>query len=282
MIAGNLKEDQGLNILLAEDNETLGYITTQQLQDEGHTVHHAVDGQKALAMAFTERFDVILMDISMPELCGIAVTKAIRASQGLNRDTYILALTSNASAADLKAYEAAGINSCLAKPVKKKTLIQALSLSLGVCAANPPPERLAHFRQVLAHPLIAVSKIGEFIAGRPLPRVLKTVEIFVFELDERAEKLRAAIQRGDADALQFLAHSLIGSSELLGAGRLADMSRAIEDDLKRGHPFELSVATELLAAMVQTADVFRAVECEKSLWRVLNTADAQSAPIHAS
>jgi len=282
MIVEKIREDQALRVLLAEDNETLAYITMQQLQDEGHTVHHAINGQIALALALAERFDVILMDISMPELCGVAVSNAIRASNGLNRDTYIVALTSNTSAADMETYKAAGINSCLAKPVKKMMLLEALSISRGVSTKNSTPERLAHFRQAMARPLITVSRVGEFIAGRPLPRVLKTIEIFVSELDERTSMLRGTIQREDANALQFLAHSLIGSSELLGAGRLADMSRVVEDDLKRGHPFELSVATQLSATMAQTADVFRTIECEKSLWRVLNTADGQPAPIHAS
>ena len=258
-----------LNILLAEDNETLGYIVTQHLKNAGHAVQLATNGTTALNLALGEPFDAILMNIEMPDMSGIDVAKTIRATESANRTTLIIALAGNASQADFETYASAGINSCLTKPVKQKTLIAALTAVIEKSSGDMSPERAAEYQSLLAEPLISAAMLGQFIAERPALRVLKTIEIFRSELEERTESLRGVIQRKDTAGLTFLAHTLIGSGHLLGARRLAGLSRLIEKDLKTGHTFELWPASELLHVMIQTAEAFGTINCETSLQRIM-------------
>lgn len=276
------KKGRVLNILLAEDNETLGYIVTQQLRDEGHSVQHAINGELALELALLEQFDIILMDITMPCMTGIEVAREIRASRAVNYNTYIIALTGNASQADLEVYASSGINSCLAKPVKKKALIDALASMNKNPVASLSPERMAEYQLLLDEPLIAVAALGEFLTGRPVSRVLKTMEIFRSELRERIQSLQAIVQLSNGKKLKFLAHTLIGSARLLGARRLAEISRLIEEDLNNGHSLESWPATQLLQAAVQTAEVFETINCENSLQRILVRTEIQCAPVKVS
>lgn len=258
-----------MNILLAEDNETLGYIVTQHLKNAGHAVQLATNGTTALNLALGEPFDAILMNIEMPDMSGIDVAKTIRATESANRTTLIIALAGNASQADFETYASAGINSCLTKPVKQKTLIAALTAVIEKSSGDMSPERAAEYQSLLAEPLISATMFGQFIAERSALRVLKTIEIFRSELEERTESLRGVIQRKDTAGLTFLAHTLIGSGHLLGARRLAGLSRLIEKDLKTGHTFELWPASELLHVMIQTAEAFGTINCETSLQRIM-------------
>lgn len=264
-----------MNILLVEDNVSLGYITTHHLLDAGHAVKHAVSGEIALKIALSEPFDAILMNISMPDMSGVKVAGALRSPNSVNRDTFIVAFTGNASHAELETYASAGINACLAKPVKKKALIDTLTITINSSSKAISSERLTEYRRLLEGPLIAVATLNQFVAGRPLPRVLKTIEIFSVELKERIESLRSIVHREDAEGLKFLAHTLIGSAYLLGAGRLAELSRRTEQDLKMGHPFEPWIAAELLQVMVQTVEVFETVDSESSLQQILAKSDVK-------
>ncbi len=109
-----LRDYPGRRVLLAEDEPVNREIALILLEEIGQQVDVAEDGEQAVEMALTQRYDLILMDVRMPRLNGIDACQRIRAQQP---DTLILAMTANAFAEDKARCLAAGMNDFLAKPV---------------------------------------------------------------------------------------------------------------------------------------------------------------------
>jgi two-component system sensor histidine kinase/response regulator len=112
---------------LAEDNAVNQKIASRFLEKEGHRVTLASNGRQALAAIERENFDVVLMDVQMPEMDGFEATAAIRAQE---RDTGkrlpILAMTAHAMAGDRERCLAAGMDGYIAKPISASALIELL------------------------------------------------------------------------------------------------------------------------------------------------------------
>lgn len=268
-------------ILVFEDNKTVEFIIKHYLTDAGHVVKRAPTGAIALELARCEPFDAVLMNVSMPDLNIVEFVNTIRSPHSINRDVFIVAFSGHSSHTELEAYFSVGINFCLAKPVTKKALIEALAVANERGSRSTSLEQSIEGRRLLAKPLVCVEALAQFVAARPLPRVLKTIEIYSEELQVRIESLRSVIDREDAGGLRFLAHALIGAADLLGAGHLAELSRLVERDLKIGRPFEALAAAELQHVLAQTFEVFETVKCERSLQRLIDHPAVYTCKVYA-
>jgi CheY-like chemotaxis protein len=112
-----------LDILLAEDNQINQLVAKNLLEREGHLITLALDGRKAYEMAQNHCFDLILMDVQMPEMDGFQATAAIREWEQLhNRRTPILAMTANALKGDRELCLSAGMDGYVTKPVNMQDL----------------------------------------------------------------------------------------------------------------------------------------------------------------
>jgi two-component system sensor histidine kinase/response regulator len=116
-----------LRVLLAEDNAVNQKVASRVLEEQGHHVTIAADGREALAALDGENFDVVLMDVQMPEMDGIETTFAIRARE---RDTGkrlpVIAMTAHAMQGDRERCLAAGMDSYISKPIRPRELIELL------------------------------------------------------------------------------------------------------------------------------------------------------------
>jgi PAS domain S-box-containing protein len=131
-IANQNLPNENLQILVAEDNATNQKLIGIILKSSGHVPTCVENGQEALRALDTEEFDLVLMDIQMPLLDGIATMKCIRTSGKSYSDIPIIALTANAMVGDKEAYLAAGMNGYVSKPIDPEALfaeIDALSNS---------------------------------------------------------------------------------------------------------------------------------------------------------
>ena len=108
----------GLHILVAEDNEVNQHVVRAMLSNMGHSCEMACDGLEVVAKVMAGRFDLVLMDIQMPNLDGLAATRRIRALAGSVAHIPIIALTANAMVEDKQAYLEAGMNDHVAKPIE--------------------------------------------------------------------------------------------------------------------------------------------------------------------
>jgi CheY-like chemotaxis protein len=117
----------GLHVLIADDNATNRLVAETLCDMFGCTCESVEDGEQALAAAASGRFDLVLMDIKMPNLDGVGATRAIRALPGAAAQVPILALTANADPWDAASYLAQGMNGVVEKPIKAERLLAAIN-----------------------------------------------------------------------------------------------------------------------------------------------------------
>ena len=134
---------RGLKILLAEDSPINRQVAIGMLKMRGHTVVDVHDGRQAVSAWEEDAFDVILMDVQMPELDGFEATAVIREREKpTDRHTPIVAMTANAMKGDRERCLGAGMDSYIAKPIDSEQLDAVLEeLVAGVSASDTPPQR---------------------------------------------------------------------------------------------------------------------------------------------
>lgn len=140
------EEDQGrpLRVLIVDDHDINRRAVQLILQPLGCEIAQAADGMAALRTAEVEPFDVIFMDVRMPELDGRETTRRLRASAGVNQHTPVIAVTADTSEEDVAACAAAGMTWFVAKPLTPATLLGALEAVLtGQAALEEPAETRA-------------------------------------------------------------------------------------------------------------------------------------------
>ena len=125
MVSGDGK-DISLSILLVEDEKTNEMLALHLLEDLGYEVHVARNGKEALDRALDHYFDIILMDIQLPEMDGVEATKHIRSEFPANRQPYIIAFTARAMAGDKERCLEAGMNDYVSKPFSVRALKEAI------------------------------------------------------------------------------------------------------------------------------------------------------------
>lgn len=123
-----MSDTPGRRLLVAEDDGINRLYITTVLKKSGYEVREAEDGRQALEAALSERFDLVLMDVSMPEMDGMQVTRAIRAKEAERGDTRvpILALTAHVYAKDIEECLAAGMDGFVSKPFSEKELLKLI------------------------------------------------------------------------------------------------------------------------------------------------------------
>jgi len=128
-----------LRVLVAEDNPVNQLLAVRLLEKRGHRVEIAVNGREVLQALDKERFDLVLMDVQMPEMDGIEATAAIREMEkGRGLHTPIIALTANAMKGDREKYLASGMDGYLTKPIRPLELDQLLESHIARRSLTPP------------------------------------------------------------------------------------------------------------------------------------------------
>lgn len=234
---------QPLSVLIVEDNEINRTILREMVEAEGHRVDVALDGRQGVEKAGQSRFDVILMDVSMPVMDGRAATRAIRAGKGLSRDVPIIGVTAHALPEELGAFHAAGMSEVLKKPIDRGQLVGLLArLSAGRADGTPrlfDPERLA-----------------ELGAGPTSPQIRSLLGRFMAQLDDlqaglATGALGAGLPQEAADEVRLQAlHRCAGSAGTFGAEALLARLLAIETAARRGDRAPLAAAAEGLGPLL--------------------------------
>ena len=186
-----LRRRAGARILLAEDNLANRTVALELLDATGLQVETAEDGREALAKASAETYDLILMDIQMPELDGFEATRAIRQLPAW-RTRPILAMTANAFEEDRRACLAAGMDDFVAKPVDPPALYAALLKWLPMDPANPATDAPA--------PEGVSAALGDAPSGELASGQARAVKVDSKRLAELLRRLEALLEAGSMEA----------------------------------------------------------------------------------
>lgn len=269
--AGDIDQNrvgEGYRILLAEDSPTNRMVASALLRRVGYRVDWVIDGAEALDSVKRLPYDLILMDVSMPNMDGVEATKAIRALQGEESQVPIVALTAHAMPGDKERFLQAGMDAYLTKPLQARELIDTIVRfcppNMGrYCKPNPVKEITGQEDVILLNPAPEPKPQQSADQGQSLPQkkeapasdekkgedgspvvdevilrqlrqdageqaVPQLIEVFLDELSGRVERICEAQAGDDRSMIAKEAHALKSSAGSFGAMRLHFLAKDLE------------------------------------------------------
>ena len=226
----SLEKIKGSKILLAEDNLLNQEIAQELLTDEGFKVTIANNGKEAVNLVNDENFDVVLMDMQMPEMDGLEATMKIR--ETFASDTLpILAMTANAGEEDRERCLKAGMDAHITKPIDPEVLMSELCKWIAQKDVDEklqkPAKKVQSNNSIGAIDGIDIEAALRVVAGKQslLNKMLTT---FVADQSQATDAIKGALQNKDNELAKRLAHTLKGTSASIGAMKLQEIAAKIE------------------------------------------------------
>jgi CheY-like chemotaxis protein/HPt (histidine-containing phosphotransfer) domain-containing protein len=233
---------RGARILLAEDNVVNKEVAVGILRKLGLKVDAVANGAEAVTALASFPYDLVLMDVQMPEMDGLEATRIIRAPHSAARDHEIpiIAMTANAMRGDRERCLEAGMNAYISKPVSVQALVEALNTWL-------PPESETTAAQ--RSEATAGMEMGDdlqpevpiFDRAGMLDRLMGDVDLaesliasFLVSLPRQIESLKSSLEAQDAVSARLAAHSIKGAAGNVGGERLQRVAFALEQAAEAG------------------------------------------------
>lgn len=275
------------HVLVADDVETNQMLSKFLLNRMGFEVTIAEDGSQAVEKALAEAFDLILMDMQMPNMNGYEATRALR-KKGLT--TPIIALTANAMKGDDKKCIEAGCNDYLPKPLDRRELFEKIRKHLPLkedSSRERSDSAESHADEFMEPGSDQVSQVAQSseIHGNSediidwdqlISRLVDTelvkevTPIFLDDNKERFDKLTDAMQLGDTEAVKLYAHAIRGAGGNFGAKRLSEIARRLEcagtgNDMEAAVPLfeELKIEFEKVISFISRPDWIEIAQRQK-------------------
>ncbi len=225
-----------LRILVAEDNPVNQELVLHLLERRGHSVIVAENGRQALAAVEKHKFDLVLMDVQMPEMGGIEATQLIRQKEiSTGAHLPIVAMTAHAMSGDRERCLAAGMDGYLAKPLDPRTFLQTIESTEwpGATKQTERGEQKAEQPTVpIDRSLDESSLLARFNGNRKLLQTL--VKTFLEDCPKMMTRIRKAVTAHDAAALADAAHALKGSVGNFGPSAPFETARRMEISARQG------------------------------------------------
>ncbi|MBF0482122.1 MAG: PAS domain S-box protein [Desulfovibrionaceae bacterium] len=244
-----------LRILLAEDDRMNQIFAEAVLTSSGHEVAIAHNGRQAIKMLETAPFDLILMDISMPEMDGDEATRIIRGSRSgaFDPDIPIVAMTAHALKGDRERFLASGMNAYLSKPVDMDELFLVIAQALANAAdgrEQAGPDETGPSGGEPAPAVLDRQWIDKNFSNKP--QILATLmEVYRGELPKRLIEMRQALESEVSEDLVRAAHTLKGSSGVIGASEVREKALAVELASREGNMKKAREAYRILETAAQ-------------------------------
>jgi signal transduction histidine kinase/DNA-binding response OmpR family regulator len=212
-----------LRILLAEDNVVNQKVALRILERLGYRADVAANGLEVLEALERQRYDVVLMDVQMPEMDGVEATCCIGEQWPDERRPRIIAMTAHAMEGDRERYLGGGMDDYISKPVRVEELMEAL----GKCSSNQRASESVNQGEFTAAGAIDAAVLEKFRAMMG-EAATELVGLFLEDTPNLLADLREAVSQGGAEGLQRAAHTLKSSSASLGAMGLSTLCQELE------------------------------------------------------
>jgi len=235
-----------LRVLVAEDNAINQRVASRLLQHLGYRAELAANGRQALEAVQRGAFDVVLMDIQMPEMDGVQAAREIIARRGPEGVPRLIAMTANAMPGDREAYITAGMDGYIAKPIELAELAAVLEQA-GALARDAT--RAASFNTAIDIARLEHLRSMQDASQPTLVRDL--IDLFLHDSATQVQAMRERQTARDADGLRALAHRFLSATQNIGAERLSRLGMELERLAKRA---DLDAAEPLLAELDHERD----------------------------
>jgi len=220
-----------LRVLVVEDNEVNQRLAARVLEKRGHRVSLASNGREAVSAVRRSSFDLVLMDVQMPEMGGFEATAAIRKRERCGSRLPIVAMTAHSLEGDRERCLQAGMDAYLAKPVEAAELIETVERLAAGRAAQPGGEGRAS--PPASAPVIDEAAVLARVGGdRKL--LASLIRLFLADAPRTLERVRRGLQRGDLSAAAEAAHALKGSVSHFAARDAFEAAQALERSARDG------------------------------------------------
>jgi CheY-like chemotaxis protein len=267
--------ERRLRVLLADDSQSNRLVLAELLRRRGCEVDVATNGQEAVDSVLRALHDVVIMDIDMPVMDGVAALQAIRRLGGMQSRLPVVAMTAHAAPTARADFLAAGFDDYLAKPVDSGVLMETVARCATVLqSATTEAANISHIGPAEAGAWLAqhgeraletaaLRRLAQEVGQERLPRM---VRIFSEELERRAGLIRTALEQGDMAVLGRESHVLKGSAATFGAHELQRHASRLNDACRReARQDALECSGQLLAAVPRTLEALRAALQEAAL-----------------
>jgi signal transduction histidine kinase/CheY-like chemotaxis protein/HPt (histidine-containing phosphotransfer) domain-containing protein len=249
-----------LRILLAEDNAINQKVALRLLERLGYRADVVGDGRQALARLDHAVYDVILMDVQMPEMDGLEASRAICARWAASERPRIIAMTAEAMQGDRDKCLAAGMDDYIVKPVTLDRLAAALAKCRPLAAATAP-EAAATPVAVTALDRDVLDQLREDLGGTAAVR--EVIRSFLDETPSVLSALRDAAARADVPSIRRAAHMIKGTSSILGARELSEQCAEIEHVGQTGCIADAGARVVAVEASYRTIEAALKAEIER-------------------
>jgi CheY-like chemotaxis protein/HPt (histidine-containing phosphotransfer) domain-containing protein len=242
-----LSELPPLRILLVEDSLVNQKVACAMLKGLNHTIILANHGKEALAKLASDEFDVVLMDVQMPEMDGFEATAEIRAvEKNTGRHQPIVAMTAHAMAGDEQRCLDAGMDTYVSKPIKREHLLQAIATAIGWQLANEEPVPVSDISSKLIDWSAALEQLADNQS-----MLNEIAQATIDEARSILSRLPIVIAEGNATEARRLAHTLKSGIRFFHADAAADCGQELENQLANGN---LTGTTKLLQLLQSEVD----------------------------
>ncbi|MBL8688804.1 MAG: response regulator [Rhodospirillaceae bacterium] len=230
-------------ILVAEDNAINRLLAVTLLEGAGYQVGVAADGAEAIEAVRQEAYDVVLMDVQMPNVDGVQATQAIRRLSEAHRKLPIIAMTANAMAGDREFYLGAGMNDYIPKPLVPSKFLEVVARWIET-EAKPSPAAVQVAIEDADRPIIDDSLLDELKRKVPEETFQELLNYFLDGALASMAKIESISEAGDLAGLAMEAHALKGMAGNFGAARLEALAGRLEKACKAG---DKAASAELVA-----------------------------------
>ncbi|KMQ50528.1 multi-sensor hybrid histidine kinase [Chitinispirillum alkaliphilum] len=232
-------------ILLAEDNQVNQIVATKIVEKLGYRIDAVMNGKEALDALKLSHYDLVLMDIQMPEMDGVRAVELIRSGIAGERtkDIPVIAMTAHAMKEDKEKYLKAGMNDYVAKPVSPEIIESKIEKWLADDVQFAEHKETVEGESFDFFPVLNTKSFIERMMGdRELAMTISN--LFVEEFPPQLELLKEFAEKKDLEHMAKQAHKLKGSSSNISAERIAEIAKAIEAACKKGDLFTATTHVE--------------------------------------